>query len=91
MMPQIKRARAYMCSPLQGGTPIPDMTSGCPTFASGEDLYTECIMPAAYRSMLDFFTDVAVQGDDFKNPTIEIYGKDPDEVEMVVGRSANAA
>ena len=89
MNPQ--RARAYVCSPLEPNTPIPDETSGCPTFASGEDQYTECVMPAANKLMLDFFNDVAMQGESFVNPAMEIYGPDTEEVDLAVGTSANAA
>ncbi|KAI9784231.1 MAG: hypothetical protein M1816_000903 [Peltula sp. TS41687] len=85
------RARGYVCSPLEPNTLIPDENFGCPTFASGEEFYTECVMPAANKLMLDFFNDVAMQGEDFRNPIIEIYGPDPEEDEFAVGKSANAA
>lgn len=70
---------------------MPDTTFGCPTFAAGEELYTEAVMPAAHRFMLDFFNDVAMQGEGFQNKGIDVYGEDLDQVDSVVGRSANAA
>ena len=46
----------------------------CPCFSSGEQVYLECIMPAANKLMLDFFRDVVVEGDAFVNAPTEIYG-----------------
>ncbi len=36
-------------------------------------------MPAANKLMLDFFRDVLVQGDDFVNTNVLLYGGDNDE------------
>lgn len=89
--PILQRARAYLCNSLPAGTRILDTTAICPAFASGEELYTECIMPAAHVAMLDFFKEVAVQGDTFVNTTLEVFGDGIEPEEQILRRSANAA
>ncbi|KAL9102680.1 MAG: hypothetical protein Q9163_002202 [Psora crenata] len=51
-----KRARAYLIHNEPVGTPLLGReTIGCNCFSSGEAKHTECIMPHAYKSMLEFF------------------------------------
>ena len=62
-----------MCNPSPLDTPLENSHFVSPTVSSGEALYTECIMPAAYPSMLKFFRDVAVQGDSFDNSRGQLF------------------
>jgi len=46
-----------------------------PHVASGEDMYRECVLPAAYMTVLDWFEEVAAGGGGaggYENPEMEI-------------------
>lgn len=66
------RARSYLTS--DQPQMLDQADTICPCFSSGEQVYLECIMPAANKLMLDFFRDVVVEGDAFVNAPTEIYG-----------------
>ena len=51
-----KRARAYLLSHHPIGDPLSGREDfGCNCYSSGEKVYSECIMPAAYKQILGFF------------------------------------
>ncbi|KAI9812692.1 MAG: hypothetical protein M1832_000349 [Thelocarpon impressellum] len=87
-----KRTRAYLCSPSAAGTPIATpLVSGrgsSPAFASGEEFFSECVMPAAYPQMLEFFREAAEKGDDFVNASLIIFGPEEASEGEPVGEDA---
>ncbi|KAF7939259.1 uncharacterized protein EAE97_007339 [Botrytis byssoidea] len=73
------RGRVYLNSPEPAGTYLagPDGTRriialGSPVFSLSEPYYTECLLPKGYRTVIDFFQEVAdwdSQGGEYVNPT----------------------
>ena len=74
---------------------------GCNTFSSGESQHTECLMPAAYSAMLEFFklvnevpgyeeglslADLVDESDDEKDDQ----GQDRGQVKYLPGNGASA-
>ncbi|KAF7935042.1 uncharacterized protein EAE98_003087 [Botrytis deweyae] len=75
----LARGRVYLNSPEPAGTYLasPDGTRriiafGSPVFSLSEPYYTECLLPKGYRTVVDFFHEVAEwdsQGGEYVNPT----------------------
>lgn len=70
------RCRAYILSEQPLEHPVPgSRIHGCNCYSSGEVLNVECIMPSAWKSMLEWLEQC------YEDPT---YG----EIELVVGEDA---
>ncbi|THV45415.1 hypothetical protein BGAL_0492g00070 [Botrytis galanthina] len=75
----LARGRVYLNSPEPAGTYLagPDGTRriiafGSPVFSLSEPYYTECLLPKGYRTVIEFFQEVAdwdSQGGEYVNPT----------------------
>lgn len=52
------------------------MAHGCPVFSLGEPYYTESMLPKGYKTVIDWFQEVAVDPG-YANP--EFYRQDDDQ------------
>jgi len=62
-----------------GNPSVPGFTTyGCPVFSAGPDaVLSETLLIEAQPSVLEWLQKVAAEGEDYKNPVVEIFG-DPD-------------
>jgi hypothetical protein len=88
-----KRGRAYTISPEPAGTFIAPHNGrklvpayGCPVFSLGEPYYNEALLPKGYKTVLDWFQEVALDPE-YENPEFQRFdvGGEDDESEHEQG------
>jgi hypothetical protein len=84
-----QRGRAYTISPEPAGTFIAPHNGrkrvpayGCPVFSLGEPYYNEALLPKGYKTVLDWFQEVALDPE-YENPELQRFdvGGEDDESE----------
>jgi hypothetical protein len=88
-----QRGRAYLISPEPAGTFIAPHNGrkripayGCPVFSLGEPYYNEALLPKGYKTVLDWFQEVALDPE-YENPEFQRFdvGGEDDESEPEQG------
>lgn len=78
------RCRAYVLAPDPLGVPVQGLEHGCNCYSSGEALNNECIMPRAWRGMLEWLDNLHADPG-FCEPRVVVGDVDVDvDVEEVI-------
>lgn len=83
------RCRAYVLSEQPVDDPVTgSQLHGCNCYSSGEALNVECIMPSAWKSMLEWLEKC--HADPTYGEVVLVVGKDADEIGLATGGSEGA-